>query len=316
MKNRNKFLTFLLLASGAAAGTALVNKAIKIMATSKHLLEVSHSLCYQWRFGKIHYTRTGSGSPLLLIHDFQCSSSSYEWHRLIHALKEKHTVYTLDLIGCGRSEKPNLTYTNYFYVQLLRDFIKSEIGHRTDVMVTGESSSFVIMACNNDPSLFNRIMLINPSSVQSCAQTPNKNTKLYKFILDLPILGTLLYNIANSRTIMEKTFTEQYFCNPYSARSAYVDHYFEAAHLGECPKAVFASLTCNYTKCNIVNALKKIDNSIYILGGKEEPNMEEIAQEYQQYNSAVEYSLIPKTKHHPQLESPEKVLDAVKIFFS
>ena len=44
--------------------------------------------------------------------------------------------------------------------------------------------------------------------------------------------------------------------------------------------------------------------------------MEEIAQEYQQYNSAVEYSLIPKTKHLPQLESPEKVLDAVKIFFS
>ena len=99
MKTRNKFLTFLLLASGAAAGTAVVNKAIKIMATSKHLLEVSHSLCYQCRFGKIHYTKTGSGSPLLLIHDFHCTSSSYEWHRKIHALKGKHTEYTLDLIG-------------------------------------------------------------------------------------------------------------------------------------------------------------------------------------------------------------------------
>ena len=316
MKNRNKFLTFLLLASGAAAGTAVVNKAIKLMATSKHLLEVSHSLCYQWRFGKIHYTKTGSGSPLLLIHDFNCSSSSYEWHRLVHSLKEKHTVYTLDLIGCGRSEKPNLTYTNYLYVQLLCDFIKSEIGHRTDVIVTGESSAFVIMSCNNEPSLFNRIMLVNPSSIQSFAQTPNKNTKLYKLILDLPIVGTLLYNIASSRTVIEQMFKEQYFNNPYSARSAYIDHYFEAAHLGECPKAVFASLSCNYTKCNVVNALKKIDNSIYILGGKESSNMEEIAQEYQMYNSAIEYSLIPKTKHLPQLENPEKVLDAVNIFFS
>lgn len=83
MKGKNKFLTFLLLGTGAAAGTALINKTIKIMATSKHLLEVSHSLCYQWRFGKIHYTKTGSGSPLLLIHDLHCAASSYEWHRLI-----------------------------------------------------------------------------------------------------------------------------------------------------------------------------------------------------------------------------------------
>ena len=316
MKGKNKFLTFLLLGTGAAAGTALINKTIKIMATSKHLLEVSHSLCYQWRFGKIHYTKTGSGSPLLLIHDLHCAASSYEWHRLIHILKEKYTVYTLDLIGCGRSEKPNLTYTNFFYVQLLCDFIKSEIGHRTDIMVSGEASSFVIMACNHDPALFNRIMMINPSSLQSFAKTPNKNTELYKLILDLPIVGTLLCNIASSRSVLEKLFKEEYFYNPYSAKASYIDHYFEAAHLGACPKAVFASLACNYTKCSVVNALKKIDNSIYILGGEEEPNMEEIAQEYQMYNSAIEYSLIPKTRHLPQLETPEKVLDAIKIFFA
>ena len=128
--------------------------------------------------------------------------------------------------------------------------------------------------------------------------------------------GTLLCNIASSRSVLEKLFKEEYFYNPYSAKASYIDHYFEAAHLGACPKAVFASLSCNYTKCSVVNALKKIDNSIYILGGEEEPNMEEIAQEYQMYNSAIEYSLIPKTRHLPQLETPEKVLDAIKIFFA
>lgn len=316
MKTRNKFLTLFLLASGAVTGTALINKALKLSATSKHLLDLPQSLCYSWRLGKIHYTKVGTGSPLLLVHDFHFSSSSYEWHRMIHSLKEHYTVYTIDLIGCGRSEKPNLTYTNYFYVQLLCDFIKSEIGHRTDLIVTGETSAFAIMACNNDPTLFNRIMLINPSSLQSFAQVPNKHTKLYKFILDLPVIGTLLYNIACSRNQIKKAFEEQYFFNPYSARSTYVDHYFESAHLGECPKAVYSSLICNYIKCNIANALKKIDNSIYILGGEDENNMEEIAKEYQTLNSAIEYSLIPKTKHLPQLENPEKVLETIRIFFS
>lgn len=316
MKTRNKLLTLFLLASSGAAGTAIFNKAIKISATSRHLSDISKSLCYSWRLGKIHYTKSGSGSPLLLIHDFYFASSSYEWHRILHSLQKHHTVYTIDLLGCGRSEKPNLTYTNYLYVQLLCDFIRSEIGHRTDLIVTGESSAFAIMACSNDPSLFNRIMLINPGSLQSFSQAPNKHTRLYKFILDTPVLGTLLYNIACSRNQIQQTFEEQYFFNPYSARSAYVDHYFECAHLGECPKAVYSSLTSNYIKCSITNALRKIDNSIYILGGSEEPNIENIALEYQDINSAVEYSLVPKTKHLPHLENPDKVMDVIDIYFS
>ena len=31
--------------------------------------ESSASLCYHWRFGNIHYTKEGSGKPILLIHD-------------------------------------------------------------------------------------------------------------------------------------------------------------------------------------------------------------------------------------------------------
>ena len=65
MKTRNKFLTLFLLASGAVTGTALINKALKISATSKHLLDLPQSLCYSWRLGKIHYTKVGTGSPLL-----------------------------------------------------------------------------------------------------------------------------------------------------------------------------------------------------------------------------------------------------------
>ena len=134
MKTKNKLITALLLASGAAAGTALLNKYLKITATSKNLLSESQSLCYKWRFGNIHYTKTGTGKPLLLIHDLDYASSGVEWEYLIPMLKDNYTVYTIDLLGCGRSEKPNLTYTNFLYVQLINDFIKSEIGRRTNVI--------------------------------------------------------------------------------------------------------------------------------------------------------------------------------------
>ena len=123
MKTRNKLLTLLILSAGAATTTALINKAIKLSATSRNVLGEPEALCYKWRLGNIHYTKCGSGKPILLVHDLSPASSSYEWKNLAGKLAESYTVYTIDLLGFGRSEKPNLTYTNYLYVQLLCEFI-------------------------------------------------------------------------------------------------------------------------------------------------------------------------------------------------
>ena len=315
MKTKNKLLTLLTLAAGAAAATAVINKCIKVSATSKNILAESKSLCYKWRFGNIHYTKTGSGKPILLVHDLTAFSSSYEWTKLVNYLKDQYTVYTIDLLGCGRSEKPDLTYTNFLYVQLLSDFIKSEIGHRTNVITSGASAALVIMACNQSSELFDQIMLINPDSIVTCSQIPNKHAKVYKFILDLPIIGTLLYHIASSKQAITEEFTRDYYFNPYSVKSSYVDAYYEAAHLGESPKSLYASVKCNYTKCNIVNALKKIDNSIYIVGGTAMDSIKQLIGEYHEYNPAIESSLISESKYLPQLENPMELYKTIQMFF-
>ncbi len=298
MKTKNKLLTLLILSASTAVTTAVINKCIKYSATSKNILSDSKPLCYKWRFGNIHYTKTGTGKPLLLIHDLTACSS----------------VYTIDLLGCGRSEKPDLTYTNYLYVQLISDFIKSEIGHRTNVIASGSSSPLAVMACNQSPELFNQIMLINPDSLLTCSQIPNKHGRVYKFILDLPILGTLLYHIATSKQAIMEEFSNN-FCNPYSVNTSLVDAYYESAHLGDSPKSLYASVRCNYTKCNIVNALKKINNSIYIIGGCEMENINEMIREYQIYNPAIESSLVSNSKYLPQLENPSELYRAIQMFF-
>ncbi|WP_276856062.1 alpha/beta fold hydrolase [Enterocloster lavalensis] len=316
MKTRNKLLTLLILSAGAATATALINKAVKISATSKNVLSDPESLCYKWRLGNIHYTKAGTGKPLLLVHDLTPSSSGYEWTAIAGRLAETYTVYTIDLLGCGRSEKPNLTYTNYLYVQLISDFIKSEIGHRTDVIATGASAALAVMACGNSPELFDRLMFINPDSLLACSQVSGRHAKLYKFMLDLPIAGTLLYHIATSRKSLTEELKATCFYNPYMVRTSMLDAYHEAAHLGESPKSVYSSVRCHYTKCNIVNALKKIDNSIYLLGGDGEESIQERFDEYKEINPIIEYSLIANTKHLPQLEKPGEVLKAIQTYFS
>ncbi len=62
-----------------------------------------------------------------MIHDMLPGASGYEWNQIEEQLSSDHTVYTLDLLGCGRSEKAGITYTNFVYVELISNFIKDVI---------------------------------------------------------------------------------------------------------------------------------------------------------------------------------------------
>ena len=133
---------------GTAAFTTahIINQCIFQAAVSDKITENKSILKYKWRLGNVAYTVCGKGSPLLLIHDLKPESSSYEWKRVVKALAKKHTVYTIDLLGCGYSDKPNITYTAYMYTQLLNDFIVNVIARRVSVAATGQSAPLTIMA--------------------------------------------------------------------------------------------------------------------------------------------------------------------------
>ncbi len=53
----------------------------------------------------IHFTRHGQGKPLILVHGF--AGSTYTWRKLIPLLADTYTVYALDLLGFGLSDKPS-----------------------------------------------------------------------------------------------------------------------------------------------------------------------------------------------------------------
>ena len=106
----------------------LINQFIKINVSQNKSLDYIPDLYYNWKFGEISYTKQGKGTPILLVHDLTTYSSGYEWHKVADKLAEEHTVYSIDLLGCGNSDKPNFLYTNFLYVQLICDFIKNVIG--------------------------------------------------------------------------------------------------------------------------------------------------------------------------------------------
>ncbi len=313
---KNKLVTAAVLSTITVGTIYGINKTISIVANAQAALSNPRGLRYEWRFGNIFYTKQGEGKPILLIHDLTCGSSDLEWKSIVNTYSKNHTVYTIDLLGCGRSDKPALTYTNYMYVQLITDFIKNVIGHRTDVVATGLSSAIALMACYNDDTLFDKIMLINPSHFETASMS-KINTKLSKLLLEMPLIGTLIFNMNNTRQTYRSLFKDKYFYNPYAVRTNYIKNYYDASHFGSMTsKYLFASIVANYTSINTSRAIKDINNSIYILSGEYEDNMREIVSDYQDINPSIETSIISKTKHLPQLENPNDVLNAMSIFFN
>ena len=252
-----------------------INKIHTSLCTVKDLLSNSENYYYEWRFGKIRYQKKGNGSPLLFVHDLTVGSSNYEYHRLINNLTEKHEIYSIDLLGYGMSDKPAITYPNNLSEQLIADFIKTVIGRKTSVLVTGESVPFVIMACHNYPDIFNKLVCINPQNLYLQNQIPSSQTNLLKLLIESPIIGTFVYHLFANRTYIEKTFTTNYFYRYEEIKDKYIFNYLEAAHLGGYnSKYTFASYAGKYMNMNILSELKEINNSILMIGGEKEKDIQ------------------------------------------
>lgn len=314
-KSKHKLLTAGILLSLATGIIYVINRIIFATAVLKNLLKSSADNYYEWRFGKIYYRKKGHGTPLLLIHDLTVYSSAYEWNKVIDELAKTYTVYAIDLLGCGRSEKPRITYTNYLYVQLITDFIKNVIGKKTDIVASGYSGSFSVLAGYSDPDYINKLILINPPSLSSLSRVPSKRSKLHKFILELPVFGTLIYNIRTCQSNIQLLFTEKYLYNPFSVTPEMVDTYYEAAHKSfSSSKFLLSSLVSGYTNNSINHALSEINQSITVLSCEGKKDSDKIAESYMTCNPAIESCILKHAKHLPQLETPEKLVEILNIY--
>lgn len=293
----------------------LINKILYSAATKNDILSNQEDQYYEWRFGKIHYVKKGTGKPLLLVHDLTVGSSNYEFHKIINKLSKQYEVYALDLLGYGLSDKPNMTYTSFLYVQLLTDFIKTVIGKKTDIIATGDSSSIAIVTCHNNPEVFNKLVFINPQSLYQLNLIPTKRTKTLKLLIDLPVIGTFVYNIITSKHAFLHTFRKYYFSTSSILKPTDVSAYMEASHRNDyTSKYSFSSHIGRYMNFNILHALKEINHSMFIITGNDKADNKSISENYIYYNSSIETADIPETKQYPHLEKPEQLLEQLEIF--
>lgn len=312
----DNFKKILTVSAATITGMYCINRLIDHTTTSKNLLDDSKGTYYSSKQGNIFYTKYGKGTPVVLIHDFHPASSGAEWDQLVKKLRHDHTVYTLDLLGCGRSDKPWITYTNYLYVQTLNEFIKNVIQKPTDVVATGFSGTFAIMAKAFENNFIKKVILVNPVSLSSCKEQPNVIKKAFKSILEFPIIGTSLYNFLMNRTNIHIMFAEKYYYHSSLISSKLENVYVESAHKSKSAgKYLLASIKGSYLYADISKAICNLEN-IYIISSREEKENLSITKEYLKQNKNIEITHISNSRYLPQQEVPEKFYEAISMFLN
>ncbi|XP_076924869.1 pheophytinase, chloroplastic-like [Bidens hawaiensis] len=151
-------------ASTSAAGGEITDE--QVLTVTPLEVNTIKEICskWEWRGYNINYLKfqgQNGHPPLLLVHGFGASVA--HWQRNIPTLAQTNTVYGIDLLGFGASDKPmGFPYTMEAWAELILDFLE-EIVQKPTVLVGNSVGSLacVIAAADAQNSLVKGLVLLN-----------------------------------------------------------------------------------------------------------------------------------------------------------
>ncbi len=288
---------------GAAVGfTALANQLMNRYAQS--LAEApTEELYYEWRYGKAYYTKKGAGRPILLIHGLYPGANGCLMQPLADALSDSYTVYVIDLPGFGLSDKPKMTYTAYFYVQFLNDFIESVVSAPVSIIADSLSCTFCAIACQLCPQYYTNLLFLNPPSEKEENRIPTRLTRILRTLLELPVLGSLIYNLATTCTRLSARYGHILTKSEIRMSSA------RAHHEGSHGRYAYASLSARYMNASLSRPLSQIDTSVYIVLSGDPDAAQQQIRYLHKINPSIETEYLRGDKPFLWIQSKENILE-------
>ncbi|KAI9101397.1 hypothetical protein K1719_023879 [Acacia pycnantha] len=116
---------------------------------------------WRWDGYLIEYTVAGEEGPaVLLVHGFGASWEHYRDN--IHVIAGAgNRVWAITLLGFGRSEKPNIIYSELLWAELLRDFIVDVVGEPVHLVGNSIGGYLTAIVARSWSTLISSVVLIN-----------------------------------------------------------------------------------------------------------------------------------------------------------
>jgi pimeloyl-ACP methyl ester carboxylesterase len=304
-RRRSRLLKGLLLGGAAVGLPALANA---LIARRNRRLEAAgwgRPKRYAWELGDVSYQDLGTGEPLVLVHSLGPGHDSEEWRAVAEELAERHRVFVIDLIGWGRSDKPDSDYDGELYIKLLGDFLEDVVGRRCTLIGAGLSASYAIQLAVDRPESISSIALVVPSGIDAEGDEPDLKDALVHWLLRTPVFGTSALNLYTSQTALGQHLRSEILAAPERADAARVDHLYRSSHQPGAHAALAAYLS-GYSNHRAVEALGRFHSPLWLAWGRAAKNPPvETADLWLQRAPQAELEVFEDSGNLPHLEEPK-----------
>lgn len=222
---------------------------------------------WSWRGRRIAFTRRGEGPPVLLVHGIYPTAWSYEWRHTADHLARDHTVFTIDLLGFGRSERPPVKYSARLYISLISDFAAQVVGAPCALVATSLSAAYAIILAARDPERFPALALIAPTGLTRLNGAAGVGGDAGRLAMDSPVLGTAAFNVLVSRRGIRRYLEDAYADNTQVTPELVGVHY-ETAHQRGARHAPAAFLS-GQLNIDVRRALRRLRQPALLFWGEE-----------------------------------------------
>jgi pimeloyl-ACP methyl ester carboxylesterase len=279
---------------------------IRIPGTSSHFLDpVATSPAGQ---GRLRYLMGGTGSPLVLLHTVRTQAEHFR--HLIPLVKDRYTVYALDLPGMGYSEiVPGASYEE----PAMRTAVKRLVAQLElrDVTLLGESMGAVLALTTaaDLPDRVRRVVAINPYDY---AGGIKRSSLLARFIVTgvlAPGVGPILAGL-EPKPIM-RAVLHGGLEDTNALRDDYLDELLKVGRRPGYPtvaRSVYASLP------SLIAARSRyaqVSAPIHLIYGEKDWSRPSDRQANRQSLPHAQFTQVPGAGHFIALERPEVAADAL-----
>jgi pimeloyl-ACP methyl ester carboxylesterase len=309
------------LAGGAGvAALAAVNASIKRNAAEPDDSALGGKAeFYAWKHGRIFYKVSGQynrGIPILFVHGVSAGASSFMWRKNFDDLSENFSVYAVDLLGFGFSDKPaTAPYAADLYVEQITDFIREVIGPPVNIIASSLSAAYSIRVADEHPELVHSLILNSPVGSDTLSARPGMTGAAFYGLLQSPVLGTSFYNVMASERSIREHARNNLFYDHRRVTNRFVANLYATSHQEGAQYAIAAFLS-GYLNTETRAAFSRLKQPVTLVCGKQDPDTPlSKAVEMASQNPKARLEIFDYCRMLPEQEHPEKFNELVRNSF-
>ena len=277
-----------------------------------------------WRGWQTRYTYIRSldadrATPLILLHGFGASIG--HWRHNLSVLAQHHTVYALDMLGFGASEKAGAAaYGTDLWVEQVYDFWRTFI--RKPVVLVGNSigSLVCLAAAAAHPDMVAGVVMLSLPDLSVEAEAMPAALRPIVATVKRLILSRLLLK-ALFPIVCRPAFVKAWASLAYAQSEAVTDELLEilvgpAQDRGSARAfaATFRAVTDPRYSPNIKAVLPTLNIPMLLIWGQDDrmiPSQLARPDQYAQYNPKLQLLELERAGHCPHDEVPDEVNQAI-----